>query len=65
MNCKWEVVTEAGTVTVWAASEAQARGRGKWKAVSENFTYTKGSAAFYCAVRDCEVISVRQIQKGQ
>lgn len=60
MSSQWEVATDAGTVTVWAESEAQARSRGKWKAVCENFTYAKGSAAFLCAVRDCEVLTITQ-----
>ena len=51
---KWRVATMLGVVEVWANSEAQARSRGKWKAVHVAYK-------FLIAVRDCEVVSVKQL----
>lgn len=57
---KWRVVTDAGTVTTWADSEAQARSRGRWKAVHEAL-YFRNWAEEMIAVRDCEVLEVKQL----
>lgn len=57
---KWRVVTMIGTVTVWADSEAQARSRGKWKAVHAGFTF-RNRAEELSAVRDCDVLEVKQL----
>ena len=57
---KWRVVTIIGAVTVWADSEAQARSRGKWKAVHAGYTF-RNRAEELAAVRDCDVLEVKQL----
>lgn len=60
VNHKWRVVTMLGVVTVWADSEAQARSRGKWKAVHAGYTF-RNRAEELAAVRDCDVLEVKQL----
>ena len=57
---QWRVVTDCGTVTVVAKSEAQAASRGKWKAVHAEYTF-QGRAEEMAAVRDCEVYRVERV----
>ena len=57
---KWKVATMLGVVTVWAGSEAQARSRGKWKAVHMGHTF-RSRAEEMAAVRDCDVMEVKQL----
>ena len=57
---KWLVVTMLGVVTVWADSEAQARSRGKWKAVHTEYIF-RNWAEELSAVRDCDVLEVKQL----
>ena len=58
---RWKVDTDLGTVTVWAESEAQARSRGKWKAVHQRFDCVS-RAEVLMAVRDCEVYEVARLK---
>ena len=57
---KWQVATMLGVVTVWASSEAQARSRGKWKAV-HRACFFRRRADELAAVRECEVTGVKQL----
>ena len=57
---QWRVATMLGVVEVWANSEAQARSRGKWKAVHVAYKFYN-RAEELIAVRDCEVVSVKQL----
>lgn len=57
---RWQVATMVGVVVVWASSEAQARSRGKWKAVHQACVF-RNRADEMAAVRDCEVSWIRQL----
>ena len=57
---KWRIATMLGVVEVWANSEAQARSRGKWKAVHIAYSF-RNRAEELTAVRDCDVVDVKQL----
>ena len=59
-NREWRVSTSCGVVTVWAASEAQAMARAKWKAVHIDQVF-RNLAEERIAVRDCEVYEVKRV----
>jgi len=59
---KWQVITNLGTVEVFASSEAQARSRAKWKAAHRRFIFRTRAEAL-CAVRDVEIMSVRRVER--
>ena len=57
---KWLVSTDLGTVTVWASSEAQARSRGRWKAVHVGNVF-RNRAEEMIAVRSCEAHEAKRL----
>lgn len=57
---RYQLETSAGVVTVWADTEAQAKNRGKWKAVHKAFTF-RNRAEELTAVRECEVFALKRI----
>lgn len=59
-NREWRAVTDIGVVTVWAASEAQAISRARWKAVHIDRVF-RNFAEERIAVRNCEVYEIKPI----
>lgn len=60
----WRVMTLCGPVEVWAQSESQARSRGKWKAAHMGMAF-RNRAEEMTAVRECDVLEVREISKRE
>lgn len=58
----WWVVTNLGTVKVYANSVDQAKNRAKWKAAHARFVF-RNKAEELTAVRECEVMSVTRAER--